>query len=513
MNGRNHLKQFEEFSRNLQEAEQTSPINETSTEKNKRKERLTSNYPEFLAYYLPHYATATPATFHLNIVRHVVQNPTCLSVIHWARDHAKSVTSSVALPLFMMLKPGGSLFKTMLLVSKNYDNAADLLAGIKKELESNNRIIEDFGEQRGYSQWEAGNFVTKNGIAFRAFGRMQSPRGTRKRAYRPDFIVIDDIDDDEIIENPYRLDKAWNWIMQALIPTLSIKGGRVLAVQNLYAEDCLIGRLYDRAVELQRAGHHSAYVDTVNILDKHGNPSWHSRFTLQECQNMVAILGYIGAQREYFNNPIRGGKHFRSDLVQYRQMNHNDYTLIVSYCDPSFSQKGDSKAIVLIGYRPPGFYDILRVYCGNATINEMITWHYDLENYCNKQHIAVRHYMEDVFYQKANLDMYYQNYAKENNLPMLPIVGDKRKKPEKKQRILAMTALFESGQVWFSEADKNSRHTKALIEQLLAFEPPRQTQMDGPDALEGGIFIIKNAVTDWAGALVLGKRIGNNKRV
>ena len=76
-----------------------------------------------------------------------------------------------------------------------------------------------------------------------------------------------------------------------------------------------------------------------------------------------------------------------------------------------------------------------------------------------------------------------------------------------------MTALFESGQVWFNEADKNSRHTKALVEQLLAFEPPRQTQMDGPDALEGGIFIIKNAVTDWAGALVLGKRVGNNKRV
>lgn len=37
-----------------------------------------------------------------------------------------------------------------------------------------------------------------------------------------------------------------------------------------------------------------------------------------------------------------------------------------------------------------------------------------------------------------------------------------------------MTALFESGQVWFSEADKNSRHTKALIEQLLAFDAMQQ---------------------------------------
>lgn len=113
-------------------------------------------------------------------------------------------------------------------------------------------------------------------------------------------------------------------------------------------------------------------------------------------------------------------------------MNHNDYTLIASYCDPWFSQKGDSKAIVLIGYRPPGFYDILRVYCGNATINEMITWHYDLENYCNKQHIAVRHYMEDVFYQKANLDMIIKIMQKKTTCPCCRLSATSGKKPEKK---------------------------------------------------------------------------------
>ena len=507
-----HLKAFEEFNRNLQEAEQALDISETAAQKKKRVAELMGNYTKFLQYYLPHYATAEPAAFHLKIVRHVMQNPNCFDVIQWARDHAKSVTSGIALPLFMMLQPEGSLFKSMLLVSKSNDNAAELLGGIKKELESNNRIINDFGEQRGYANWEEGKFTTKAGISFRAFGRGQSPRGTRKRAHRPDFIVIDDIDDDELVENTYRIDKAWNWILKSLIPTMSIKGGRFLAVQNNYADDCLIGRLYKRATELQEEGY-QAYTDTINILDKNGNPSWASRFTAQECQAMIDKLGYIAAQCEYFNNPIKGGKHFKSDYIQYKPMRPSEYTLIISYCDPSFSAKGDSKAIVLVGYKPPGEYHILRVYCGNATINQMIEWHYDLDQYCNAHNIAAKHYMEEVFYQKQNFDHYYLNYAQEHKKPQLPIVGDKRQKPNKEQRLLAFTSFFESGQIWFNEAEKENRHTKALIEQLLAFEPPKKTQVDGPDASEGAVHILKNAVTDWGASLTMGKRKPNNKRI
>lgn len=90
----------------------------------------------------------------------------------------------------------------MVLVGKSEDNANTLLADVQAELQYNQRYINDFGEQYNSGSWEEGEFVTKDGTAFFARGRGQSPRGLRYRSHRPDYIVIDDLDDDELCENP-----------------------------------------------------------------------------------------------------------------------------------------------------------------------------------------------------------------------------------------------------------------------------------------------------------------------
>lgn len=118
MNGRNHLKQFEEFSRNIPRSRTDKPHDKTSTEKNKRKERLTSNYPESFAYYLPHYATATPATFHLNIVRHVVQNQTAL-VSYLGRGRHQKFYKQCSSAAFYDVKVRRQPIQNDALVSKN----------------------------------------------------------------------------------------------------------------------------------------------------------------------------------------------------------------------------------------------------------------------------------------------------------------------------------------------------------------------------------------------------------
>ena len=71
----------------------------------------------------------------------------------------------------------------------------------------NKRYAADFGEQYNNGTWEEGSFVTKDGTAFFARGRGQSPRGLRYRSHRPDYIVIDDLDDDELCENPARVSR------------------------------------------------------------------------------------------------------------------------------------------------------------------------------------------------------------------------------------------------------------------------------------------------------------------
>ncbi len=59
-------------------------------------------------------------------------------------------------------------------------------------------------------------------IAFFARGRGQSPRGLRHKESRPDYIVIDDLDDDELCKNPRRVRELTDWVKEALFGALDV---------------------------------------------------------------------------------------------------------------------------------------------------------------------------------------------------------------------------------------------------------------------------------------------------
>ena len=121
----------------------------------------------------------------------------------------------------------------MVLVGKSQDNANTLLADIQAELEYNQRYINDFGKQKNAGNWTDGQFVTQDDCAFFARGRGQSPRGLRYKENRPDYIVIDDLDDDELVENEARVSKMVDWVKEALFGALDGGRGRFVMVGNL----------------------------------------------------------------------------------------------------------------------------------------------------------------------------------------------------------------------------------------------------------------------------------------
>lgn len=74
----------------------------------------------------------------------------------------------------------------------------------------------------------------------------------------------------------------------------------------------------------------------------------------------------------------------------------------------------------------------------------------------------------------------------------LPIFGDKRKKPDKFQRIEAISPLWEHGHVFYNERMKNDPDMRVGIDQTLSCERGMTGHDDGPDADEGAIFILQN---------------------
>lgn len=473
---REYLRQWEDYRRNLIRSTPL-PI-ESESEKAMRIKMLEDDIFKWFKYYFPAYCTHEFALFQKRSVRKVVDNNTIYHVDAWAREHAKTAISMM-LKLYMMM---AGKVSNILFVSRSFDNAVDLITPTVINLESNRRLISDYGSQKGAMTWDysRGKWITTAGVSIRAIGMGQSPRGTRNEEKRPDWLEFDDADVDEVVRNETRLNKAWDWIEQAAIPSMSIDHNkRILFKGNIIAKDSVITRAIERA----------DYHEVVNILDRDAEPTWRERFTLDDINWMLSKISYASGQKEYFNNPISEGSVFK-EIYYKKPLPLTRYQYLVCYTDPSFkaTRKNDFKATWLIGKYKDEFH-VLKGFLEQTTTAEMVRWHYEIMDYIGDA--ACYYYME------ANLiqDILMEEFKKEGEKydKVVPLKGDTRKKPDKFTRIESLLEpLNRSGKLWFNEKEKNSPHMKRLEEQFKAIEPGLPAHDDGPDAVEGGVWIINN---------------------
>lgn len=463
-------------------------INETQAQRLARIRRLRSDYAAFVDYYFPHWTVnpetgkATPcAPFHVSAANAILKDRNIKAAFQWHRGAAKSTNMDVFVPMWLMAQEHREI-NVMVLVGKSEDNAKTLLGDIQAELQYNQRYIHDFGEQYNVGSWEEGEFVTRSEVAFFARGRGQSPRGLRYRSHRPDYVVIDDLDDDELVESPDRVNKLFDWLRSALFGTLDGGRGRFIMVGNLIAKNSVLARWCDIK---------SVHVTRVNIYDNRGNMSWAAKWTPQEVKDIEAVVGYRAFQKEYMNNPIIEGAIFRNEWIRWgKRPVWSKFSEIVLYIDPSFkgSTKNDYKAAKLWGKAGTTLYH-LRAFVRQSSVAEMVRWCYDLYEWTREQGIAVRWYMEANFMQDTILD----EFRREGELRgyQLPITGDKRKKPDKFQRVEAISPLWERGFVVYDETQHDDPDMLAGIDQTLAFEKGMRGHDDAPDADEGAIWMLQ----------------------
>lgn len=103
-----------------------------------------------------------------------------------------------------------------IIISDSSDQAEGFLDDIKTELESNYNIIQDFGELKGDKVWRTGVILTKTGIKVEALGSGKKIRGRRHRAWRPDLLVLDDIENDENVMTQEQRRKLSSWFYKAV---------------------------------------------------------------------------------------------------------------------------------------------------------------------------------------------------------------------------------------------------------------------------------------------------------
>jgi len=477
------LVKWDRFIQNLKRTTYVLP--ETEGEKVARIKKLEKDPEKWFMYYFPNYCTSQPAPFHKRATKRLVANKKWYEVRAWARELAKSSRAMMELLYLILVKKEHT---NILYVSHNKDNAIDLMKPMMLTLEYNQRIVNDYGIQKGVSNWSEENFITRNGISFRAIGAGQNPRGTRNEAARPDFLMIDDIDSDSICRNPDMVKKRWDWVEQALIPTVSVSGDfRILFNGNIIAD-------YSIITEAIKKAKHS---EVINIRDKNGKSNW-ARNTEADIDFMLSIISFIAGQKEYFNNPITEGTVF-DKMVYGKCPPLRSLKFVVAYGDPSYtkSKNSDYKAVVLIG-ELNGKYYIYKAFVKQTSVPKMIKWYYILDDFVGGK-TAIYHYVEGNGLQSVFVSEIFRPALAEvakSEGRLLQISTDNRDKPEKFFRIESgLEPTHSNGNLIFNIDEAHNPHMQTLDEQFTSITPKLKAPDDGPDATEGGKWVIDNKLS------------------
>lgn len=487
------LARWKEHCKRVQSMTDTSDLRiETPVERDRRIARLRKNYAQFCEYYFPHYLTLKDKTtglpvrlipnapFHNKAAYKIKNTPNLKAVFKWPRGHAKSTHMDIFVPLWLMFQDM-PLIHFMVIVGKAEDSAIRLLSDIQAELGYNKRLISDFGEQKSIGSWLAGEFKTQSGIKFLGCGRGQSPRGLRDRESRPDYIVIDDLDDDELCRNERRVREMTEWVTSALFGALDVGRGRFIMVGNLISKTSVLAEISKKK---------GVHLSTIYAVDKDGNPVWKEKWTKEEAQEYAEFVGYRSWNKEMMHNPITEGSIFKQEWIRYRKiLPLNKYDQIVCYTDPSFkaTKSNDYKASRVWGKKGNELH-LIDCYVRQDTVGGMVRWLYNFHERL-PDNVAVSYYMEANFMQDTILD----EFTTEGEIRgyQLPITADRRKKPDKIARIESVSPLWERGFVYYNEALKDSMDMQVGIEQTLALERGSTVHDDAPDADEGAIWILQ----------------------
>lgn len=472
----------------------------------KRKQELEANPEDWFNYYFPKFSYAPPAQFQKDATQRVLSNPEWCEVRMWSRELAKSTRTMMEVMYLTFVghthnknEEQNNKKKCVLMVSNSLDNASRLLMPYRANLTFNKRIIQDYGIQFGEGTWTGSEFITAGGTSYRAVGIGQSPRGTRNEEARPDIIVFDDTDTDADCLNPDTVARKWRWIEEAAISTRSVsEPTTIIFCGNRIAADSCI----------QRATEIADHVHEVNIRDSDGKSTWPQKNKEHHINRVLRQKSYAAQQKEYFNNPIVEGAVFK-ELAYKPARQLDDYSIFVCYTDPSYKTNADYKATVLVG-KWKHEYHILKCYLEQATTARMIDWHYRIMDYIGNR--SCYFYMEQVFMQDVIVKELSETGKRLGR--SIPIRGDTRKKPDKFMRIESLLEpMVRNGELFLNKDQQHDNGMRRLAEQFRAISPAGRTHDDGPDAVEGAVWIInqKTTVTRTSG-IAMSERTPHNKR-
>jgi hypothetical protein len=133
------------------------------------------------------------------------------------RNHSKTTIKCFLVPIFQALVEPWR-FRHYLNVQATGEKASAVNMAIRNEIERNEELRELYDNQIGPFRWNESQFVLRNGTIFTSVGAGQSIRGLNYSNIRPDYIIVDDLYNEEDINNVESTLRKNAWFWGSLYP-------------------------------------------------------------------------------------------------------------------------------------------------------------------------------------------------------------------------------------------------------------------------------------------------------
>ena len=301
------------------------------------------------------------------------------------RGHAKSTIVDL---VYLAWEIVHKRVKFVLLISDTYSQSTLFLDTLKAEFESN-ELLKNFYGNMVSSSWAEDEIVV-NGIMVKALGAGMKVRGLKYHESRPDLIIVDDLENDELVESKERRAKLERWVNAALIPSMT-KEGRIIFIGTILHYDSILAKLLskDKYLEFNKKTY-KAITDNV--------PLWKEHLNLIELEKIKQDYiakgqGYL-FYREYQNEPVSDEyRKFKLEKFKYYEDKEllayslNNYiTIDRAY---SLDKSADFTGIIVISVDIHNNWYIRLAERFKGTEGELINKIFDLKGYYKPVKIGI----------------------------------------------------------------------------------------------------------------------------
>ena len=416
-------------------------LNETPAQRIARVRGLEENYVRWFEYYFPNFAKVPCAWFHKKMADDIVPATEVYELLEIYRSGAKSVHADMGIPLYLMFTGRMSF---MLLIGETERKAQRLLSACQAQLQYNKRLINDYGNRYQQGDWSAGEFLTTDGVRFMCLGFGQDPRGIREEERRPDYIVVDDVDNKKHVNNDRIMREGVEWLFEDLMGCFDEADGsvkRFVYANNNFHKNSITNRLKAQfKVQIAKAReadvpakYRILSVPAVKDLATF-EPNWPEKTSAEYWRSKFQNTPSRSFMREYMHVHMEDGAVFRAADMQWKKMLPlNEYDALVFYGDLYYKAAACFKGMVLVGKKGREFH-IIHTFLRQSTRAVLVRWLYDLYEERGLQRCRkIRYLIEGLF----SMDEFVNDFDAEGDTRgyYIPVRADKRPKGDKYDRI------------------------------------------------------------------------------